>query len=61
MFEEILEIEGLVPTLIIYIIVGIMMWYLLLNKDTFSWTYKIGFYIFLLPISFLIVNHFRNQ
>ena len=61
MFEDILEMEGLIPTIIIYIIVGVMMWYLLLKIRTFTWSYRILFYIVLLPVSYLVVNYIKNK
>ena len=61
MFEDILELEGLIPTIVLYVVVGIMMWYLLMKKPFFDWATKIGFYIVLLPITYVIVNHYRNK
>ncbi len=61
MFEDILELEGIIPTIVLYVVVGIMMWYLLLSKDTYNWSSKIMFYIVLLPITYVIVNYIKNK
>jgi hypothetical protein len=61
MFDDFFEIEGIVPTIIAYIIGGVLMWFLALNKPIFSWSVRIMCYIVLIPISYFMINHYRNK
>jgi len=67
MFEDILEMEGIIPTAIIYVLITIMMWYIFgyWAKTTESvrvgWITRIGFQIILAPLCYFIVNYYKNK
>lgn len=64
MFED-LELEGIAPTIIVYIVVAIMMWYIFGYWEnqglTIGWIKKIIFMIVLAPLSYFIVNYYKNK
>ena len=65
MFEDILELEGIVPTAIIYVVVSIMMWYIFGYWNTsgmsIGWIERIMFQIVLIPLCYIIVNYYKNK
>jgi len=67
MFDDILEMEGLIPTAIIYVLVTIMMWYIFgywartTETVRMSWITRIMFQIILIPLCYVIVNYYKNK
>ena len=60
-----IPLETLIPTIVIYVIVSVMMWFLLLHKSDgtlmYGWLGTIMFYVVLAPISYFIITHYQNK
>ena len=61
MLED-LETGTLITSIVLYVIVGIGMWTLIWKKyPVFGLDVKIAFYLIMLPVSYFIVNHYKNK
>lgn len=65
MFEDILELEGIIPTAITYVAVTIMMWFVFnyweSSEMPLGWIKRIMFQIILLPLTYVIINFYKNK